>query len=175
MIFKIPMNRLVITASLVGVVGASVCHGLNIRAQYRVLKKQYCLKATELIKNNQTAMDLIGEPWELLRPKMVDKEQIFGQDLIDINVPFRGDKKNGLLHIIAQTFTPINDDEAPQVKINDKDKLKDEDKGSIYTDLVEDDIKDISDGDNRQWLIKRLEIRFNDIPDKLLLVYKNDD
>ncbi|KAI2810326.1 cytochrome oxidase assembly protein 1 [Blomia tropicalis] len=134
MVFHWPLRRFVIAASLIGVAGSTISIGLLIKAQYRVIQKPYCQEALQLLQNNSIAMELIGRPIEIKRPDVIDKNQIFGTLRTDINVPFVGSNKSGLLHIEADR------------------KFAEQD-----------------------WSVKRLEIRFNDIPEKLLIAYKRNE
>src|SRR5699024_10624290 len=134
MVFRFPLNRYVITASLIGVAGSAISIGMLVKAQYRVVQKPYCTKALELLERNQVAMELIGKPIQIQRPDLIDKSQRFEALLTDINVPFEGAHKSGNLHIEADRLT------------------------------VED-----------EWDVKKLEIRFSNMPDKLLIVYRRKD
>src|SRR6218665_3611222 len=133
MVFRYPLNRFVITAGVIGMSGSIIGIILLRRAQYRVLKKPYCKKALDQLQQNLTAVELIGKPIEIVRPDVIDKKQIFGATITDINLPFKGSKKSGMLHIIADRKSIVC--EGPNnTKI---EKLEDE------------------------WNIKRLELRFD--------------
>lgn len=101
MVFHWPLNRFVITASTIGMVGSSVCIGLLINSQYKVLKKPYCQLALEELQKNQAALNLIGAPIQINRPDLIDKSQKFEASFTDIKVPFEGSKKKGMLHLVA--------------------------------------------------------------------------
>lgn len=105
MVSGVPMSRLVMTASAIGIVGSVTCIGLVLRSQYKVLGQPYCVDAFQVLEKNKVAMELIGTPIRIRRPEVIDKRQIFGPLLTDIKVPFSGSKQSGQLHIIAKRAT----------------------------------------------------------------------
>ena len=134
MIFRIPLNRYVITASLIGMGGSTIGIAMLMKAQYRVLAKPYCTQALELLEANQLAVDLIGKPIKISRPDLIDKSQHFGSLLTDIVIPFTGAHKSGNLRIEADRATVEN-----------------------------------------EWSVKKLEIKFPNMSDKLLIVYRRKE
>ncbi|OTF74286.1 hypothetical protein BLA29_010002 [Euroglyphus maynei] len=140
-ILRLPLNRYVITASAIGVVGSSICIFTLKYSQYSVLRKPFCTMAIEEMNRNQVALRLVGEPLKIQPPDLVDKQRnLVGLNRADFWLPFQGSKRSGILHIEAD-------------RIEQSDNINDDD-----------------DGDG--WQLKRIEMKLNDMPDKLLIVYK---
>ncbi|XP_075677065.1 uncharacterized protein LOC113793754 [Dermatophagoides pteronyssinus] len=141
-LLRLPLNRYVITASALGVVGSTICIITLKYSQYSVLRKPFCAMAIEEINRNEAALRLVGEPVKIQPPDLVDKQRNrVGQDQADFWLPFQGSKRNGLLHIEADRIEQKNQD------------------------------NNGNDNDNG-WQLKRIEMKLNDMPDKLLIVYK---
>lgn len=109
MVFHWPLNRFVIIASGIGVVGSSACLFQLRRSQYQVLQRPYCKLALDLLEKNSAAIDLIGTPIKLMPPDLIEKSNRFEDLEIDLSVPLEGSKKSADLRIFADRNT-IEDD-----------------------------------------------------------------
>lgn len=135
-LLRIPTNRYIITAALIGVVGSSTCIGALKYSQYSILKRPFYTIAIEELSKNKAAIDIIGE-FHVNPPDLVDKtKNKIGKNEVDFWVPFNGSKQNGNLRIIA---------------------------------------KQVENNSSTEWILERMEMKLNNIPDKLVIVYKRKE
>ena len=146
-LLRLPLNRYVITASAIGVIGSTICIVALKYTQYSILKRPFCTMAIEQVNRNEAALRLVGEPLKIQPPNLVDKQRNrVGTNHADFWLPFHGTKRNGALHIEAE------------YRIENKTNNNNDGNADCH--------------DNDGWQLKRLEMKLDDMPDKLLIVYK---
>ncbi|KAF7495589.1 hypothetical protein SSS_06611 [Sarcoptes scabiei] len=114
---NIPLNRLVITASTLAILGSGI--------------------SLDKMKSNEAVIEFVGKPIHLKSPDLIDKSNKIESDRCDLWIPFVGSKKQGQIRVVAQ-------------KLSDFDGRNESD----------------------AWKIKRLEMKIKDLPDRLMIVYK---
>ncbi|UXI23322.1 transmembrane and TPR repeat-containing protein 1 [Sarcoptes scabiei] len=134
---NIPLNRLVITASTLAILGSGICISTLLWAQKQILKRPYCKLALDKMKSNEAVIEFVGKPIHLKSPDLIDKSNKIESDRCDLWIPFVGSKKQGQIRVVAQ-------------KLSDFDGRNESD----------------------AWKIKRLEMKIKDLPDRLMIVYK---
>ena len=120
-------------AAFLGLVGGTVALVFLNHKRTAITRQPYFTKAFVTLRQNQPAVQLIGEPIYAKKIDLSDDYHVFSPHEVKVKVPFKGSQKKGDLFIWANRECASED-----------------------------------------WTLRKLEIIFNDLRDKKVIVYRNE-